>query len=94
MIFGNDLLNAFQNCKTNSRAGASTGNHNLQRNDAEKSPASSPLKRDGVAVLPADEWSEPCSFESTTPCHGRSAGRVEGEQLSSWKILVPMRLPQ
>ena len=66
-IFGNGLLNAFQNCKTNSRAGASTGNHNLQRNDAEKAPASSPLKRDGAAVLPADGGSEPCSFESTTP---------------------------
>ena len=35
-----------------------------------------------------------CSFESTTPRTCRSAGRVEEEQLSSWKILVPMRLPQ
>ena len=37
MIFGNGLMtDAFQNCKTNSRAGASTGNHHLQWNDAEK----------------------------------------------------------
>ena len=38
--------------------------------------ASSSPKRDGAAVLPADGGSEPCSFESTTPC--RSAGRVGG----------------
>ena len=56
--------------------------------------ASSSPKRDGAAVLPADGGSEPCSFESTTPRTCRSAGRMEGEQLSSWKILVPMRLPQ
>ena len=35
-IFGNGHDECLQNCKTNSRAGASTGNHNLQRNDAEK----------------------------------------------------------
>ena len=63
-------------------------------NDAETTPASSPPNRDGAAALPADGGSEPCSFESTTPRTCRSAGRVEGEQLSTWKILVPMRLPQ
>ena len=54
-IFGNGLMtNAFEICQTNSRARTSSGNHNLQRNDPEKAPASSPLKRDGVAELRAD----------------------------------------
>ena len=53
-IFGIGLLNSFQNCKMNSGAGASTGNPNLQRNDAEMTPASNPPKCDGAAVLRAD----------------------------------------
>ena len=60
------LLNAFQNCKTNSSAGTSTGNPNMQRNEAVRTPASYPPKRDGGAVFPAEGGSEPCSFESTT----------------------------
>ena len=51
-IFGNGLMtNAFQTCKANFSAGTPAGLPNLLRKDADKTPASSPPKRDGAANL-------------------------------------------
>jgi hypothetical protein len=52
------MTNAFQTCKTNFNAGTSAGIANLLRNNAAKTPASSPPQRDGAAanlLLPAFE---------------------------------------
>ena len=54
------VTNAFQNCKTNFSAGTPAGLPNL-RKDADKTPASSPPKRDANLLrLPA--------FESIMTC--------------------------
>jgi hypothetical protein len=54
------VTNAFQNCETNFSAGTPAGLHNL-RKDADKTPASSPPKRDAnLLLLPA--------FESIMTC--------------------------
>jgi hypothetical protein len=85
------MTNAFQTCKANFSAGTSAGIPNAV-NDAEKTPASSPPQRDGAAAnllrLPAFE----SIITSWNLSFGWSGGG--GGQLSSWRILVPMRLPQ
>jgi hypothetical protein len=87
-IYGNCLLNAFQNCKTNFSARTSAGIPNLQGNDGERTPASNSPKRDGAAVLPADgvTGSEPSSFES----HGEAGrGKRNKENADDFESLLP-----